>query len=426
MDIEKIDSDRFFLIILTLSAIVSVIFVILVSVSAIASEVVDIYFQYADEVMGGRAPQMEYPPFALLLLMIPRLFTDDPFVYEALFVAQTYVFFAVGLWIVRRLAAFFGKSQNLIMLVYAAFSFLMIEFIADRYDIFPIVLTLLSLYLFVTKRYISALLLLSIATMTKMYPVVLFPIYIIPFFVDRDWKNALRITGFLAAVMALLIIIPYAAGTGLITDFIGYHSGRPLQVESVAASFISVAKMLGLTDAWVEYSYGSFNLMGDWPNAVSSYMTALMGVCMLAAYAVYAGLLLKLRREGSDADKQMILFGSGALLTLLLFMMAGLVFSAQYVLWAVPFILFLLLMPIGETAKKKLLILSVVVLFLTQLNVVVNISLCGGNMEDPGLLIIFARNIALLVLAHHVFRIARDCVGGRGPSSPRSFLKFWA
>ncbi|MDR1954689.1 MAG: hypothetical protein LBP82_01895, partial [Candidatus Methanoplasma sp.] len=125
---------------------------------------IDIYFLYADEVLGGRTPQMEYPPFALALIIIPRLFTSDPYIYWALFTAETFAFFAVGLWVVRRLAAFFGKSQNLFMLIYAIGLRLLIELVVDRYDIFPMVLTLLSLYFFVTKRYVLALVFLSVAT----------------------------------------------------------------------------------------------------------------------------------------------------------------------------------------------------------------------------------------------------------------------
>ena len=143
---RSMTSDRVFLIILVLFAIVSALFIICMCMHILYSEVINIYFTYADEVMGGRSPHMEYPPFALFLLMIPRLFTSDPNIYDVIFVAQAYVFFAVGLWTVRRLAAFYNKDQNQMMILYAAFLLLMIQFVLDRHDIFPLVITLVSLY----------------------------------------------------------------------------------------------------------------------------------------------------------------------------------------------------------------------------------------------------------------------------------------
>jgi hypothetical protein len=177
--------------------------------------------------------------------------------------------------------------------------------------------------------------------------------------------------------------------------------------------------MFGFTQAWIEPGFGSFNLIGAWPDAVSPYMTLLMGICILAMYAAYACLLLKNRKTGGNADCQMIVFGCGALLSILLFLAAGLVFSAQYVLWAIPFIMFLLMLPIGEIVKKRLAILSAAFIVLTLLNFIVNIYLYGaeGSIGDPGLLIILARNIVLLIMAYYVLRIAWNGVKEHGRSS---------
>ena len=253
--------------------------------------------------------------------------------------------------------------------------------------------------------------------MTKVYPVVLFPAYIIPFFVNRDWKNAWRTVAFLAVIMTAMVALPYIAGSGLITEFIEYHSSRPLQIESVAASFISVAKMFGLTDAVILDSYGSTNLIGAWPDAIAPHMTVLMGILVMAMYAVYTYLLIRIRKIGDRAESQQIVFGCGALLSILLFIVAGLIFSAQYIIWAVPFILFLFLLPIGHPVKKNLLILSTIILALTQLNVDVNFYIFGSNIGTLGLLIILVRNIFLLVMAYYVFRIAWDAASMTRPAS---------
>jgi hypothetical protein len=408
LKVDKINTSWVFIIIVALFLIFFVWFVIKVAMFDMYSEVGTVYFNYANDVVRGiTSPNMEYPPFGFIFIMIPRLFTGDPSAYEAIFAAETFIFFVIGIYIVKKLAEFYSKSQNMIMLAYAIFSLIMLLFIVDRYDIFPMVITLASLYCFVKKRYMWAFILLSVATMTKIYPVVLFPAYIIPFFVDRDWKRLFRIIGALIIIMALLIVVPYMMGSGLITQFIEYHTSRPVQVESVAASFIAVAKMLGLTNVDVVNTYGSCNFVGDWPDKISPCLSPLMLVCILIMYVFYAYLLLRIRKTGNDERARTAVFGCAALLSTFFFMAAGVVFSAQYMLWAAPFILFLLLSPIKGLTKQILFVTFAVTLLLTYMN---------STMQsgDQQFMVILMRNLILLALMYYIFHIAWNCSKGRG------------
>ena len=397
-------------------AAASAVFLFVVYHFGIESEVVRGYLPYANEVMNGNIPSMEYPPFALIFITIPRLFTSDPFIYEILFVAQTFVFFVAGMVVISKLAKRFRQSQHLSMIIYTVLMLLMFEFVVDRYDIFPAVLTLISFYFFVTKRYAWAFVFLSIATMTKLYPAVLFPIFLIPLIFDKDWKNALKGSG-LFILTALAIAVPFFIfGSDALFGFLTSNVDRALQIESTPASIFAFLHMLGLADVSIApFEPGvpgsSDNLVGPLPDAIAPFMNYVMMVAVIAVYILYAFCLRKLRRDGPDnEDNRMLLFGGATVLALLAFMIFGKVFSSQYLIWVIPFIVILLMSKVDPVYKRNVLFLSIIAIFLTQVNFAVNIGISGGGtgITDAGMLLILARNIVMIVLFAYVIWFPSD------------------
>ena len=328
--------DRLILGILFIAA--SVAFIVAIHMTGALAEVVKIYFPYADSLFNGVIPDMEYPPFALVFIALPRLFAATEMGYLIVFVAEVAVFFIIGLIVTGKLAKRYNFSQHMAMLIYTILMLLMFEFVVDRFDIFPAILTLLSFYCLVTKRYVWAFALLSIATMTKLYPAVLFPIYLIPLIYNRDWMNALKGAGVFILVAALTILPFILAGSlESATYFLTYHMDRPIQIESTASSIIFLFQALGLTNVDIVFSYGSDNIVGPWPDAVAPFLTPLMIAAVVAVYAMYAYMLVSLRRDGKDNENnRMILLGSAALLSIMAFMIFGKVFSSQYPIWIIP------------------------------------------------------------------------------------------
>jgi len=396
-----------------LFAVATAIYLLVIHQQGIESDVARVYFPYADELFRGSIPEMEYPPFALVFFAIPRLFASTPLGYEIAFSAEVFVFFMAGLIVIGKLAKRYHQSQHMAMLVYAALMLMLIEFVLDRYDIFPAILTLLSFYCLVTKRYAWAFALLSIATMSKLYPVVLFPIYLVPFFFNRDWKNVLKGAG-VFIITALLIVLPFVLlDSEAAFHFLSYHMDRPLQVESFAASLIELASIVGLTDVWVEFGFGSDNLMGPWPDAVASYLLPLTLSVLAALYALHAYMMSRLRKDKQDSENNRIIHLSGAVLvSLLAFILFGKVFSSQYLIWIVPFIALMMMTSLDHTSKSCIFGLSILVIALTQLNFAVNIGLDGGGagMTDAGMMIILARNIAAVVLLAYVVKVCMESI----------------
>ena len=381
----------------------------------------DRFWKNAEPLFNGEVPVMEYPPFALVFFAIPRLFADTPWGYNVAYVAEVLVFMVVGLLLVSKLAERMGHDQKKAMLVYAILMLLMLEFVVDRYDIFPAILTLASFYMFASKRHGCACLLLAVGAMTKLYPAVLFPLYLLYLAYGRQWRDAAVSCAAFLGTCVLIVGVAWLINPELITNFLSYHTDRPLQIESVPASVVYLLSMFGLTDVWIQPfadpdSFGSDNLIGPLPDAVASVMMPLMVVLILAVYAYYAVL-----RHRGVRDDDLRLIGLAAVAVLMLFMVANKVFSSQYLIWAIAPIAFVVAS--RDTGfERRLLWLSVLVLVLTQANFAYNAGYLGGgeNINDLGMMVILARNVLAVWLTCMVLGGMRRPAGDAAPSPPGS------
>ena len=94
------------------------------------------------------------------------------------------------------------------------------------------------------------------------------------------------------------------------------------------------------------------------------------------------------------------------------FMIFGKVFSSQYLIWIIPFIVILLMSHFDPIYKRYFLILSIAAILLTQLNFAVNLGISGGGtgITDAGMLIVLARNIVMMILFVYVIWFPRDYI----------------
>lgn len=396
------DIGRYRSIISTLFAIACIGYLIAIYLLDIETEVMFGRFENADAIWRGVIPSIEYPPFALVFMLIPRIFASTPYWYNVGYVAEIFVFMVIGLILISKLAERFQYNQKKAMLLYAVLMLLMLEFVLDRFDIIPAVFTLGSFYCFVTKRYGWAFALLSMGTMTKLYPAIIFPLYLIPFILKKEWLNTLKYIG-IFVITALVVTLPaFLIDPSLVFDFLGYHSDRPLQIESVFSSLIYPLSMLGLTDVSIDFSFGSDNLIGPLPDAIAPLLTPLMIVAIVAMYLVYAHFASK----NKESEIDMSLFGTVILVVVLLFILVGKVFSAQYLIWIIPPLIFILMMSSEERYKRDLLILMILSLIITQLEFAYNVGYLGGgaNINDLGMMIVLVRNIVVIVMLYKLLK----------------------
>lgn len=397
------DVRRYTFIIGLVFGIGCIIFLIAITLLGQETETILYRLVNANNVFDGLESEMEYPPLALIFILIPRLLSSSPYGYNAGFVAELFIFFVIGLYMVGRLAERLNKEPKRSMLAYTLLMLFMFEFVVDRFDIIPVAVTLVSVYCYLTKRYTWAFVLLSLGTMIKLYPAVLFPVFIIPLIVGRDWKNVLKGTGafVIASLAVLLPVIVFQPE--MLSHFIGYHADRPLQIESVAASFIFLFDIAGLTSVTGVFGSGSENIVGAWPDAVAPLLTPLMFVSVVVVCVVFAYMLHRTKNAGEEEDR-LFLFASAALLSVMAFIIVGKVFSSQYMMWIVPLLLFMFMTSSDREADKKAFILITTAMILAQAGFGYISGYLGGgdSLNVIGKILLIAKNIPILILFYFV------------------------
>lgn len=397
-------THRLAVVLIAVLFVTCVIYLIAVSQLGIETEVMrDRYWKNVYPLFHGEVPAMEYPPFALVFMAIPGIFADQPWTYNIVYVAEMLVFVVIGLFLVSRAAGNFGRDRKKAMLLYTVLIMLMFEFVVDRYDIVPMVFVLGALVMFSEKRYEWAFLLLAFGTLAKLYPAILFPLFLIYMIGRGRTSEAVRgaavfiLTGI--AVMGMFWLIdPEVA-----TSFLGYHTDRPLQLESVAASILYPLSMAGLFDAqiqlFVDNSFGSDNLIGPVPDAVAGALLPMMFICIVLFYILFATSHL---REGGIGLHALNL---GIMIVLLLFMLVNKVFSAQYLIWIIPSVVMLYILSPDEGSSRTIARLTILTLILTQLMFAYNAGYCGGDIGSAGMALILVRNVVALLILYMAMKV---------------------
>jgi hypothetical protein len=164
--------------------------------------------------------------------------------------------------------------------------------------------------------------------MTKFYPAVL----LLPFLVAQQqqthghWYARQRYApvAIFALLCTLLLCISLALNVeGTLAAF-SYFSYRPIQVESFAASVLQLLSMLSGHQLQYVFSFGSRNVVSPWSNVVS-----------LGSTLVLIGALVSI---GWMQWRRKLSLTIATVLTLLIIILLGKVFSAQYLIWVTPII----------------------------------------------------------------------------------------
>ncbi|MBR6911474.1 MAG: DUF2029 domain-containing protein [Candidatus Methanomethylophilaceae archaeon] len=398
-DMDRVKKMEIFYTVLLAIAFIG--YLIAIYVLDIETEVIRDRFPDADQLFNGDIPITEYPPLSLIFFVIPRIFFSDPFGYNIGYVIMIFVITIVGLHLMRRTAESLNMNPVWAMTIYSVLIALLLEYVADRYDIIPAVMTLASFYFFINKKMPAAFIILALAMMTKLYPAILLPIYLIIYMVERDWKGfATGTVWFLigAAVVALpcLLIEP-----DLIMGFMGYHSVRPLEIDSFAATLIYPFSLFGLTDVWIQAStdagsYGSDNLRGPLCDAVAPWLTPIMMVLIVLFILWYGNVRYRLEK----VDERAFVLSAAIFISLMIFILVGKVLSSQYIIWVVPFLALSLLLMKDHKLKWRIFWLSVVTVVLTQINFAYTYLVTGGgeSISSLSIIMILVRNLMLLAI----------------------------
>jgi hypothetical protein len=180
-----------------------------------------------------------------------------------------------------------------------------------------------------------------------------------------------------AGISALVVAISLLLSvTGTLTP-VGYFANRPVQVESLPASILWLLEKSSLT---YTFTFDSVNVLSPLSSNVVWLFTILLGVGLLSIW------WLQWRKRMDLA--------MACLLTLLLVMITGKVFSPQYLLWVLPLAAY-----IGQTNRWWLLFWTMIG-YLTTWIYPYMYSMTPDPLQIPSLpqfyLITMTRNFLLL------------------------------
>jgi hypothetical protein len=349
-----------------------------------------LYYNFASRVLEGSLPyrdfSVEYPPFALLFFILPRFFTSYYWTYAVYYRIEVFIFILVGLLVIYKIAQRMGKAPWKMLLFYTLAILAIGPIIAEQYDIFPAVMTLLALYCFWLGKHKTSWILIALGALTKIYPIFIGPIFLIYYIRNQQYR---RIWSAIVAlgVTILAVVLPF-----LIISFdslwflISYHGQRGIQLESLYSSFLLVADKLGFTAVGISLDFGSWNLASPLADALAKVSIYIMGFFLLLAYwFIY--------NQMKAGKSQFIRIGAFALLITAVTLVFDKVLSPQYLIWLIPFIP-LVFGPFSIT----ILVIFMAIGFLTYIIFPLNY-LALITVRTDQVVILLLRNILLILLA---------------------------
>jgi hypothetical protein len=291
-----------------------------------------VYQGYGEKVLDGQVPyrdfDVEYPPAALPVFVLPAFADSED--YGSAFELLMWVCAAAMIILLATTLSAVGASPARL---YGATAFagiaplLMGSVILTRFDLWPAALVAGVLAALVTGRDRLGLGLLGLATMAKLYPVILLPLALVWVAKRRGRGEALAGLGIFLAVVIVIALPCAILSPGGLWHSLTTQLGRPLQIESLGAGLLLAGKQLGLYDPTVVSSHGSQNLDGTLPDVLASFETALAAAALLAVWIVFA-------RGRMDRDR--LLTASAA--AVVAFIAFGKVLSPQFLIWLIPLV----------------------------------------------------------------------------------------
>ncbi len=251
----------------------------------------------AEAILDGALPYAErgyeYPPLSIPLVIAPGLLSDSADGYRVAF-AWEMILFGVAILIMLALLVQGGRREvwgSLAVFVVGVVSLSGLGPLPDsdidgtalalaRFDLAPAAFVLAACFARMASRSAAWGAMLGIGAAAKAFPLLLVPSF------ARDESAPWR------AALGFLIPLLMAGGFVLISgdefaSAIGYHTGRGLQVESVAATIPLLANLTFETGVTSETSAGAYNLIGG--GAEVARFVAILGFVASWAGLVYAG-----------------------------------------------------------------------------------------------------------------------------------------
>jgi hypothetical protein len=366
-----------------------------------------IYYTYSLNMIKGQFPytdfKVEYPPLALLPMVLPQL----PSVVQQqslqqyivlFFIQNAFLSFWMGKIILNSNSTTQINSQSQkraikVLIVFAVLIAINLTIIFARYDVFAALLTLFALWSTVEQRPIQASIWFGLGVAAKLYPIVLLPVFCLYYLTKRDYQNCLRFLGGIALTIAVVFLPFVIIGKSQFLYFLSYHKLRGLHLETLPAGILLLIHKLGFANIQFELNYGAYHL-------TSPIADPILRILPIANLVLFALVILccfnHFRREYQASreisQESLVLYST---LTLLVFIISAKVFSAQYIVWLLPFLL------LFRLTKTYLFLITSISISNTLVYPLLFSRLL--NLQLLPVLVLNLRNILIVVLTVYLF-----------------------
>lgn len=289
---------------------------------------VRIYEEDANSLIQGRMPYrdtlVEYPPYALPFLMLPRAFGSGDYLDGFMMLAVLCdLLIRGGLFWAGMRSTKSLRSLLPVISYCAAVPFLRFFFL-QRFDLWPALICVAAFWLFCADKPGWSGLALAIGIGVKVYPALFVP----PLFTLalRQGKARRFSSGLIAGLSPMLLlslVLPW-------WRFAQFQGDRGLQCESFAASLIWGLKRLGLTEASWVFVKRWFEVQGVMAAALLPWARALFVAAVFFSVAIASCAAARCQKL-SIAWVARLLLGP-----LLAFVAFNQVLSPQFMIWLLP------------------------------------------------------------------------------------------
>jgi hypothetical protein len=219
----------------------------------------------------------------------------------------------------------------------------------------------------------------------KLYPAVILPLALAAAWRERGRREALlALVAFVGVFCAVVVPFVIVSPSG-VWDGFTRQTSRPLQIESLGASFLLVAHQIGDLAITMRSGHGSQNLDGTLPDVLAALQSLLQLGTIVALWVAFAR---------GPADRTRLARYAAAVV--IAFVALGKVLSPQFLIWLIPLV--------AIAGRRAGLVLLAAALVLTQLWFPFRYWDLALHFDPLVSWLVFARDLTLVTLLILVVR----------------------
>ncbi|WP_354639738.1 glycosyltransferase 87 family protein [Kitasatospora camelliae] len=378
--------------------VLMIVGVLRISNTDVSTDVSVIYHGWYEVLRTGTFPlddvTWQYPPGAALVILLPGLL---PWSYLVSFFVICGVFDVLAMVLLTKAGGRRGRSFTGAWLWVAGVP-LLGPTVYCRYDIIVTALTVAGLLSLLRRPAVGGTLL-GLGGLLKIWPLLAL--------IGTPRARRTRRSWTAAAATAASLGFLLTAGMNGAFDFLKFQTERGIEIESLGALPVHVARLAGSWDGQVTMNYGSVEMLGAWVPVITKVM---VGLTLLGFGWLLFWRLRAPRWQAATAF-------DAALCALLIFTVTSRVISPQYLVWLIG--LAAVCLTVRGTSQRPV---AVLILLATVLTTVEFPVLFGQVYRSQlwGVLVLSARN--LLLLAATLISCRRLWLSTRRPDSTRTVV----